>query len=55
MNLWDIVKSLVDLASPQVREAFCKFLEDLMEKANQTPNPFDNILVYTLQKLAGCK
>lgn len=55
MNLWDLIKAIVDMASPQVREALCKFLEELKEKADQTPNPIDNILVYALQKLAGCK
>ncbi|MDD3818359.1 MAG: hypothetical protein RBT05_00615 [Bacteroidales bacterium] len=47
-----IVKVLAG-ASPEIRNQIRAFLADLEEKAKETPNPVDDILVLCLRILFG--
>lgn len=49
----ELLKRLVDLASPEVRDMLQKFLVDLKVKAEATPNIWDDVIVYALTKILG--
>ena len=46
-----IIKLFLDAISPQIRQLIIDFVKDLSKRAEQTPNPWDDILVFILRTL----
>ena len=51
--LLEILSKLIKGISPKIREAMLEFLKDLEIKAQETPNPIDDIVVLLLRILFG--
>lgn len=47
------VKAMLSAASPFVRAALEAFLKDLYQKAKESPNPMDDMLVEFIASLLG--
>lgn len=52
--LWKLLELLLIQASPQIREQLCVLLSDLEQKAKETENPWDDILVGLLRTVLNC-
>lgn len=52
--LWKLLELLLIQASPQIREQLCVLLSDLEQKAKETDNPWDDILVGILKTVLAC-
>ena len=52
--LWELLRLILTVASPQIRESFCKLLNTLEEQAKETDNPWDDVLVGVLKTIMGC-
>ena len=48
-----IIQAIIKRASKEIREALPGWLDELEEKANQTPNTVDNTLVDFLREIFG--
>lgn len=54
MNVWiELLKRLLEAATPELRELILEAIRNLEEKAKETPNPIDDLLVWVLKKLLG--
>ena len=49
----EILSKLIKGISPKIREEILNFLKDLEAKAQETPNPVDDIIVLLLRILFG--
>ncbi|MBA7573062.1 hypothetical protein ES708_14851 [subsurface metagenome] len=49
----EILSKLIKGISPKIREEILNFLKDLEAKAQETPNPVDDIIVLLLRVLFG--
>lgn len=52
--IWELIRLILSVASPQIRESVCTLLNDLEQKAQQTKNPWDNVLVGLLKTVLAC-
>lgn len=57
MSKWllTIIKLVIEQASPEIRGLVCRALESAAEKAAETDNPWDDVLIGLIQTLAGCE
>ncbi len=46
-----LLKMVVEYLSPEFRRMLVDWILDLEKKAEETPSPYDNILVYLLKRL----
>jgi len=55
MNKWisNIITLIISVASPALVQELRITIANLLEKAKQTPNPWDDALYYFLQLLVG--
>lgn len=55
MNKWifTILAKAVAMASPGIIEDLRRMVDEMMKKAIQTPNPWDDIIVGLLQMIIG--
>lgn len=55
MNRWlfTILSKAISLASPSIIENLRQLVEEMMVKAEGTPNPWDDIIVGMIQMLVG--
>jgi hypothetical protein len=51
--LFPIVKIVVGSLTPEVKEAFEKFVKEQYERAKGTSNPFDDLAVEVLASIFG--
>jgi len=49
--MWTILQKILELVSPEIRDALIKFVLDLEAKAKLTPNLWDDVLVFVLKKV----
>ena len=49
--MWTIIKSIMELVSPELRKFLVDAVLELEEKAKLTPNLWDDVLVLVLKKL----
>ena len=49
-----ILMQIIYIASPEIRKEMCKALQAAKEKAKQTQNPWDDILIDVIITLLGC-
>lgn len=49
--MWAILKTIMELVSPELRKLLVDFVLDLEVKAAATPNPWDDVLVLVLKKM----
>ena len=54
-KLNDVADKFLDNATDKIKKKFVDFLDDLEEKANETPNPVDNWLVDILRDVFKIK
>lgn len=56
MGKWIMLmaRQVLTVATPEIAKTTCSMLDELEEKAKQTPNPWDDILVGTLKTILGC-
>jgi len=56
MNKWlmQLILLVIQQVSPHIREAVCKMLVDLKKQADETDNPWDNVLVGLGQTILDC-
>jgi len=52
--LWRLVGLILAQASPVIREHLCTLLSDLEQKAKETDNDWDDVLVGVLKTLLNC-
>jgi len=52
--LWRLLELILVQASPTIREHLCTLLSDLEQKAKETDNDWDNVLVGLLQIFLNC-
>lgn len=52
--LWELIRLILTVASPEIREQLCIMLNTLEVKAKETKNPWDNIVVGLLKTILAC-
>ena len=52
--LWRLLELILVQASPTIRDSLCKGLKELEEKAKETDNKWDDVLVGVLQTVLQC-
>jgi len=52
--IWELIRLIVSVASPDIRKALCTLLTDLQQKAKETTNPWDDVLVGLLKTVLAC-
>jgi len=56
MDKWllKIINLVLAQASPQIREIVCSMLKQAAEKAKETKNPWDDVLIGLIQTIIDC-
>lgn len=52
--IWELIRLILTVASPQIRESLCKLLDTLEQQATQTDNAWDDVLVEVLKMVLAC-
>ncbi|MBA7703902.1 hypothetical protein ES703_112699 [subsurface metagenome] len=52
--MWELIRLILTVASPQIRESLCKLLDTLEEQAKKTDNAWDDVLVELLKIVLAC-
>lgn len=52
--IWELIRLILTVASPQIRDSICKLLKTLEKQALQTENPWDDVLVNLLKSVLAC-
>jgi len=52
--IWELIRLILSVTSPEIRAAFCAMLNDLEQKAKETKNPWDDVLVGLLKTILAC-
>lgn len=52
--IFELLRRLVDLMSPELRQHLCEFLAQLQERAKSTDNQWDDVVVYFVRAMLGC-
>ena len=50
-----LILNILKAATPEIRAELCKMLDALEQKAKQTPNMADDLMVWILKELLACK
>jgi len=56
MDKWvlKIIKLVIEQASPEIRKTVCNALDQAAEKAKETKNPWDDVLIGLIQTIVNC-
>jgi len=52
--IWRLIGLVLSQASPVIREHLCTLLADLEQKAKETDNPWDDVVVGLLKTVLNC-
>lgn len=52
--IWELIRLILSVASPEIRESICKLLNTMEQKAKETKNPWDDVLVGLLKTVLAC-
>jgi len=49
--MWTILQKILELVSPEIRDALVQFVLELEISAKETPNLWDDVLVFVLKRV----
>lgn len=52
--IWELIRLVLTVASPEIREQLCIMLNTLTVKAKETKNPWDDVVVGLLKTILAC-
>jgi len=51
--IWQMLSNCLAAASPEIVEGIRKSVQEMVEKAKKTPNPWDDMFTQLLQNIVG--